>query len=142
MHLPSLSLRFPVGLLTASALAISLAGCGGGSGGGTPVAATVNQSSLSATPAAVKSGKTTFNVTNAGTEQHEFVVLKTDTTQDKLTPGADGGVSEDGKLGEVNPFSPKATKTLTLNLTPGNYIMLCNLPGHYQRGIHTGFVVQ
>lgn len=135
------SLRLPIGLLTAAALTLGLAGCSG-SGGGTPVAATLNQSSLAATPASVKAGKTTFKITNAGTEQHEFVVLKSDTPQDKLTPGADGSVSEDGKVSEVEPFSPNATKTLTVTLKPGNYILLCNLPGHYQRGIHAGFTVQ
>ena len=141
MYVPAQSLRLVGGLLTATALTVGLAGCGS-SGGGTPVAATVNQTSLAVTPASVKSGKTTFKVTNAGSEKHEFVVLKTDTPQDKLTPGPGGDVSEDGKVNEIEPFDPNATKSLTLNLKPGNYILLCNLPGHYQRGIHTGFTVQ
>ncbi|MHB8575630.1 MAG: hypothetical protein ACYDCQ_09890 [Dehalococcoidia bacterium] len=139
------SLRISAGVLTAAVLAIGLTACGssyGGSSGGTPVAVTLNQSSLTDAPASVASGKTTFKVTNAGSEKHEFVVLKTDTPQDKLTPGADGTVSEDGKVNELDPFSPNATKTLTLTLKPGKYILLCNLPGHYQRGIHAALTVQ
>ena len=136
------SLRISASVLTAAVLAIGLAGCGGSSGGGTPVAVTVNQSSLGAAPASVTSGKTTFKVTNAGSENHEFVVLKTDTPQDQLTAGTDGTVSEDGKVNELDPFSANATKTLTLNLKPGNYVLLCNLPGHFQRGIHAALTVQ
>ncbi len=135
------SLRISASVL-AAVLAIGLAGCGGSSGGGTPVAVTVSQSSLGAAPASVTSGKTTFKVTNAGSENHEFVVLKTDTPQDQLTAGTDGTVSEDGKVNELDPFSANATKTLTLNLKPGNYVLLCNLPGHFQRGIHAALTVQ
>ncbi len=142
MHKSVPSLRFPALLLGIAALASVVAGCGGSSGGGTAVSATVNQSSLAATPASVKSGKTSFTVKNAGSENHEFAVIKTDTPQDKLTPGANGEVSEDGKVGEIEPFGANATKKLTLDLKPGNYVLLCNLPGHYQRGIHTGFTVQ
>src|SRR6478735_379110 len=108
MSVPAQSFRFVGGLATAMALTIGLAGCGS-SGGGTPVAATVNQTSLAVTPASAKSGKTTFKVSNAGSEKHEFAVLKTDTPQDKLTPDAKGEVSEDGKVNEIAPFDPKAT---------------------------------
>jgi uncharacterized cupredoxin-like copper-binding protein len=28
-----------------------------------------------------------------------------------------------------------------VTLAPGHYVAICNLPGHYQRGMHVGFSV-
>ena len=32
-------------------------------------------------------------------------------------------------------FSPNATGTLDVNLTPGSYLLICNVPGHYAAGM-------
>ncbi len=82
----------------------------------------------------IPAGKVSFDVKNAGSMVHEFVVLKT------TTPGADlkvtnGKADETGNIGETGDMKAGATKTLTLNLKPGHYVVLCNLPGHYQGGM-------
>ena len=82
----------------------------------------------------IPAGKVTFNVTNGGKMVHEFVVLKT------TTPGADLKVTnskadETGNIGETGDMAAGSTKTLTLNLKAGHYVVLCNLPGHYQGGM-------
>lgn len=70
-------------------------------------------------------------------------MLKTDTPQDQLVPGADGKVPETGKVGEIAEFKgPNVSKKLTLDLQAGKYVLICNIPGHYQKGIHTAFTVQ
>jgi uncharacterized cupredoxin-like copper-binding protein len=33
------------------------------------------------------------------------------------------------------------SKSLTKSLDAGNYVMICNIAGHYQQGIHASFVV-
>jgi len=34
------------------------------------------------------------------------------------------------------------TKTFTVDLAPGNYVLICNQPAHYQLGMHIAFVVK
>ena len=73
---------------------------------------------------------------------HELVVLKTDLSADKL-PVKNGAVPEKQfkKMGEVEDMAPGKSKHLTLKLTPGNYVLICNQPGHYAMGMHVPFVV-
>jgi uncharacterized cupredoxin-like copper-binding protein len=88
----------------------------------------------------VRAGKVTFVVRNAGRLPHMFVVIKTN-----LAPGAvpvkGARASEQGKVGAIPVFAPGKTRTLTLTLKPGKYVLICNVPGHYLAGQRTGFRV-
>jgi uncharacterized cupredoxin-like copper-binding protein len=44
-------------------------------------------------------------------------------------------------VGETGDMDAGATKTLTIDLAPGHYVFLCNLPGHYQSGMHVDVTV-
>jgi uncharacterized cupredoxin-like copper-binding protein len=44
-------------------------------------------------------------------------------------------------VGETGDMQPGTTKTLTIDLAPGHYVFLCNLPGHYQSGMHVDVTV-
>jgi uncharacterized cupredoxin-like copper-binding protein len=44
-------------------------------------------------------------------------------------------------IGEVEDVKPAEAKDLVLTLEPGNYILLCNLPKHFERGMVTKFKV-
>ena len=44
-------------------------------------------------------------------------------------------------LGETEEMQPGASKTLTLDLTPGTYLLLCNVAGHYAAGMWTVLTV-
>jgi uncharacterized cupredoxin-like copper-binding protein len=85
-------------------------------------------------------GRTTFNVKNAGTTTHEFVVLRTDKPAGSLLQGA--RADETGNVGETGDLAPGASKTIQVNLKPGHYALICNLPGHYLAGQHTDFTVK
>jgi uncharacterized cupredoxin-like copper-binding protein len=93
--------------------------------------------------ASVPSGKITFQVKNTGTMVHEVVVLKTDVAADKISPNPEepGKMSEDGSQGESGDLEVGQAKTFTLDLAPGNYVLICNQPAHYQLGMHIAFVV-
>jgi uncharacterized cupredoxin-like copper-binding protein len=100
--------------------------------------------SVTPNPATANAGDVTFNVTNAATDQqHEFVVIKSDLAADKLPVGSDSTVEEDAVtvVDEVAEMDPGKTGTLTVNLAAGNYVLICNRPGHYQAGMHTAFTV-
>ncbi len=45
-------------------------------------------------------------------------------------------------MGEVSDLGPGRDDTLTLNLKPGHYALICNLPGHDAAGMYTNFQVR
>jgi uncharacterized cupredoxin-like copper-binding protein len=103
----------------------------------------------------VKAGDVTFAVKNAGKIDHEMLVLKTDTAYDKL-PVVDSGdppapvatcadkVDEAPKAAETGDpnLVPGETRTFTApGLTPGKYVLVCNLATHYGSGMRAAFTV-
>ena len=91
----------------------------------------------------VKAGKVKIGVRNVGTMQHSFTVLKTDLAPDKLpVDGASAKAKEDGKVGEIASIPAGKSAAVTLDLEPGTYVFICNIAGHYQLGMHTGFTVE
>lgn len=90
-------------------------------------------------------GDVTFTIANRGTIDHEFLVVKTDIPDGEI-PLVDNRFEEDAEglevVDEIPEFPKGETNTLTVNLTAGNYQLLCNIAGHYQAGMHTSFVVQ
>jgi uncharacterized cupredoxin-like copper-binding protein len=152
-------------MIPASVLLIATACSGSGSGsptspsstptspsssalGGGDVAVTLQQWSVSPTATTVSGGSVTFTVTNDGTIPHEFVVIQTDTPAAnfpiKSFEGESERINEDTagtNVGETGDMEAGTTKTLTIDLAPGHYAFLCNLPGHYGLGMHTDFTV-
>jgi plastocyanin len=95
-------------------------------------------------PAALSSkpGKIQVTLDNQGAAPHEIVFIKTDADEGSLTPGSDGTVPEKGAVGEVSAIPGGQTKTATVAFKPGHYVYVCNVPGHYQSGMHGTLVVQ
>lgn len=90
-------------------------------------------------------GDITFRIKNSGTIDHEFVVVKTEIPVGEFL--IEGGLFPEDQTGievidEIPPFSAGRTEVLTVNLTEGQYQLVCNLPGHYQAGMHTSFIVE
>lgn len=89
-------------------------------------------------------GKVRFVVTNIGNVEHEFVVLKTAKPAGNLLGGDHGPnrADESGAVGEIGGIPSGQAKTITLNLKPGHYSLICNLPGHYKTGQFADFYVR
>jgi uncharacterized cupredoxin-like copper-binding protein len=91
-------------------------------------------------------GKVTFKVIGAGPSTHELVLFRTDLAAAKLPTVSDGTkVDEEGEgvqhVDEVEDVTPGAVKQLTVDLQPGKYVLVCNIPGHYKLGMRTAVVV-
>lgn len=88
-----------------------------------------------------KSGKVTFVVKNSGTVDHEMVALKTDTAVDKLEVDSEGKVSEDASVGETGDpeLKPGESRTVTLDMAAGSYVLVCNVAKHYGLGMRAAF---
>jgi uncharacterized cupredoxin-like copper-binding protein len=129
----------------AAAIAIALAGCTGASAApAKAVNITVSEFKIASDASKVAAGEVTFTIKNMGSATHEFVVVRTDLSPDKLPKNADGEVEEGGPLtavDEVEDIAPGTTKTLVVKLDAGKYAVFCNLPGHYAGGMHSGIDV-
>ncbi len=107
--------------------------------GANVVQVTAKEMEFQLSKSTVPAGTVEFRVTNKGRLAHEMVVIKTDLPVDKL-PLKGQRLDEDKagkKIGEIEDDELKsgATKTLKVNLTPGKYLIVCNLPGHFQAGM-------
>lgn len=126
-----------------------------GSVSGTQVAVTLSEFAISASPSSVPAGEVTFTITNSGPDDvHEFVVIRTDLPLTDLPTDVDGAV-EEGKgdleaIDEVEDLAVGATEPLTVDLTTGSYVLVCNIvqtepdgsiEAHYAEGMRTSFTV-
>jgi len=94
----------------------------------------------------VPAGPVTLNVVNDGPDLvHEMVVSPTKAEGTPLPFDADlDKVLEDeaGHLGEVAELDPGQKGALTLELDAGQYILYCNIEGHYGAGMWTLLTVE
>jgi uncharacterized cupredoxin-like copper-binding protein len=136
------------GSLTLAAVALAACGSsssGGGSASGDDVSVDLGKAtefSVVAAPGKATSGNVTFTVKNDGKIHHEMVVvpLATGASAQSLKTSS-GEANEDGSPGEIDGIDPGQTKSVTLDLKPGTYVLLCNEPGHFAGGMATTFTV-
>lgn len=98
-----------------------------------------------ANPASVRPGAVTFHATNESkTLIHEMLVVKVQSLGEKLPYDRKTSQVIESRvkdLGEISDLKPGTSGSLTLNLKPGDYLLLCNQPGHYQKGMWAKFTV-
>jgi uncharacterized cupredoxin-like copper-binding protein len=126
------------------ALIIPLAACGDDDAASGPkIDVTFKEWSIGTSAPSVAAGAVTFVVKNNGKEEHEFILLKTDLAPDKLEV-VNSKVDEDKfeSPGEVEEVAPSKTKSGSFTLKPGHYLLICNLPTHYEQGMRAEFTVK
>jgi uncharacterized cupredoxin-like copper-binding protein len=137
-------------LLAAIAL---LTACSGGGKSAAKVTVSLREWQIDTQPVEVRPGKVEFTVTNAGSQTHQFVVVKSDLPPGQLPTTANNTVDE-SKLnvaGSIVEIDPGVTATLQLELFSGKYIFICNLISsgnaggpadpHYLNGMAASFFV-
>jgi uncharacterized cupredoxin-like copper-binding protein len=120
----------------------------------TTVDISLTEWAVAASPSTAPAGTVTFEASNKGTEIHEFVVIKTDLGLIDLPVGDDGSVNEEGQgievIDEIEDLAAGEAQTLQLELSAGNYVLICNVveteesgerESHYQMGMRTSFKV-
>jgi uncharacterized cupredoxin-like copper-binding protein len=145
--------------LTASAIATGCGGDGGetttpiqgppaGGSSGNTLQIQMADDFFTPKDASAKAGSVTISSPNTGQLVHELVLAKTSADPSKLPTTSDGEVDE-AKLeslgedaGEIADVAPGATKKGTFKLTPGKYVMFCNIPGHYAQGMYGTITVK
>ena len=127
-------LALAVGVVVASAgpAALPAAPAGTATSAGT-VSVSLSEWKLAPARLAIRAGRVTFVVRNAGTMAHELLVVRSDRHHHSLRVTG-GKAIEAGRLGRTTLIPTGATRRLTLRVPPGRYVLLCNLLGHYQAG--------
>jgi uncharacterized cupredoxin-like copper-binding protein len=125
------------------------------SGEATTIDVTLREFSVTPSEASAPAGAISFNVENAGAEEHEFLVARLASAGGELPTKDDGSVDEDqadviDEIGE-DQLQPGDTATLDVNLTAGSYVLFCNIvetttagetESHYDKGMHSDFTVE
>ncbi len=90
-------------------------------------------------------GEVTFDVRNDGAAFHELAIIETDLAPGDL-PVTDGLIVDEEAAGELidrtSLMESAVTETLVVDLSPGSYVLLCNVPGHYTSGMFAKLVVR
>jgi hypothetical protein len=133
-------------------VAAAVAACGGGGGEPTALTVTLREWSVEVSRDVVTEGAVHFEVTNAGTVPHEFVIVKSDLSPEGL-PVENGQVTQAqvNIVDEIEPFAAGSEASLQRDLSPGKYLLICNIvervPGqqpvsHYQNGMVAFLLVE
>jgi uncharacterized cupredoxin-like copper-binding protein len=167
-----MAVRTEVLASAAGLAAVALAGCGGGGDGSsatTASAATTQQKQTTAAATAggsaltikmsefafdpknptAAAGKVKVTAPNIGKVEHELVLFKTNREPGSFKVSK-GRVNEEAlehaadieEVGEIADVEPGETKSETFKLTPGKYVMICNVSGHYKAGMYGSITVQ
>jgi uncharacterized cupredoxin-like copper-binding protein len=97
--------------------------------------------------AVLPAGDVSFRIRNEGPTTHELIVVRSDLPPDKLPLQKDGlTVDEEGEgikfIDEAEGLDIDDRQTMVLNLTPGHYVLYCNLEGHYLGGMYAALTVR
>lgn len=93
-------------------------------------------------PATIKAGEASFTISNAGTTPHEMLVFKSDLAPAAYPKDGAGSIIEDGAgvvlVSDGENIEPGGTQARTVDLaTPGTYLFVCNIAGHFKQGMFT-----
>lgn len=95
--------------------------------------------------ATVAAGRVTFRAKNQSKNLiHEVMVVRIDPKKPALPYDEKKGEVIEKKihhLGEISDLKPGASGGITLSLTPGSYVLICNQPGHYKAGMSANLLV-
>lgn len=95
-------------------------------------------------PSDVDAGSVSFVTRNVGTTPHDLVLIRTDVAADRLAKTSAGQVDESkytvvGRLAQLNAGQ---SQTLQAQLPADEYVLICNVVGHYDLGMRTGITAE
>ncbi len=87
----------------------------------------------------LKAGTASFTITNFGMQPHELLLFKSDLAPSAYPTDAAGDIIEDGPgvtlVSDGENIDPSGTQARSVDLTPGTYLFVCNIPGHFKQGM-------
>jgi len=92
----------------------------------------------------IKPGRVTLHAENQSKNLvHEVIIVRDDGAKELPMDAKHARVIESRvrRLGEISDLAAGKSGSLTVNLKPGNYVLFCNQPGHYQEGMFATLTV-
>ena len=137
----SVRVRLALGLL----VLLVATGCGQTGSPGSSVIAVSERDFAVTAPKSLDAGDVVFRVQNRGPDAHELLVVRA--PSGRLPMRSDGLTVDEERLqrrevGVLEAAEVNAVRDLRLHLTPGRYILFCNMSGHYIGGMHRLLVVR
>lgn len=148
-------LRMGLTYIVSAIIITTLAGCAGGENlrnTNNIVDIVLDEWTVNVKQQQISSGRVRINVDNQGSEEHEVVILRTALAEEKL-PTHNGKVIEASAgtlIGEIEGIQPQTSASAEFDLSPGDYVLLCNLvememgelESHYQNGMVRRIIVR
>lgn len=137
--------KIATALVAIAALSIGLTGCSDDDKAEGTIDVTLSDFKIELSDTSAPAGEVTFKIDNKGPSLHEFVVFQSDLELDALPTDDTGDVVEDDEfapLDEIEDIENGASPTLKLDLTAGNYVLICNVPAHFRQGMSASFTVK
>lgn len=116
-----------------TAAPVTPAASSGGGGTSTTINATEKDFAISIDKSSVPAGSVTFKISNQGPSPHNVGVTK---QSDSSKSGITGPVIKDSPTIDAGK-----TTSITVDLQPGTYNVVCTVPGHVQLGMIVALTV-
>jgi uncharacterized cupredoxin-like copper-binding protein len=128
--------------------ALIAAGCGGASDRSVSPASSIAVSERDfaiVAPKSLPAGEVVLRVQNRGPDAHELLIVRAGSGE--LPMRSDGlTVAEESlahrEIGVLEAAEANAVRDLRVRLTPGRYVLFCNMSGHFIGGMHRVLVVR
>ena len=142
-------LLLALALLAVTVAVVAVALSGGSRAGaavsGLPVLKVSERDFQIKAPKVVRAGELLLQTKNLGPDTHELLVVRFAGKRLPLRPD-DMTVDEEALKSAmaltVEGFERGRTKEARIHLTPGRYVLLCNMQGHYLGGMHAALTVR
>jgi uncharacterized cupredoxin-like copper-binding protein len=88
-------------------------------------------------------GTVAFEGHNHGQLAHSLLIIKTDLAEDELP--MDGELVDEAAVevvAEIENIAIDEAEVTSADLEAGNYVLICNVSGHYAQGMHATLTVQ
>lgn len=97
-------------------------------------------------PHSPRAGNVKFVVKNiAADKTHEFILVKTELSQDNLPMEENGTIDEDSpqlqKITAAENLRPGESREFSVTLAPGHYVYFCNIHAHHMVGMRGEFTI-
>jgi uncharacterized cupredoxin-like copper-binding protein len=138
-------IRTPTIALLAALLVVAWSARDGSAAPGPPVTPVKERDFAITAPRQLAAGKVELQVTNAGPDTHELLLVHANARP--LPLRADNLTVDEQRLkprliGTLEDVRPGTRRTWKLVLPPGRYVLFCNMSGHYLGGMHRIVVVR
>jgi uncharacterized cupredoxin-like copper-binding protein len=93
-------------------------------------------------PTTIAAGPANLSITNIGKIPHELLVFKSDLAPSAFPLDSHGNIIEDGPgitlVSDGDNIDPGGMQSRPVDLSkPGQYLFVCNIPGHFKAGMFT-----